>query len=558
VSKRILLTGVFGPFGVDDAYGRKESLMELFHNQVTKVQGIASLRFHHRSFGLYFLAENIQAPTVVLDFPSRSRFIKELKQQRYDAVGISFIVPNISKAKEMARLVRIYQPHAEIILGGHGAAIDDIEKIIDCDHVVRGEGLRWLRRYLGEFEHAPIRHPVFPSAENKRIYGTPAPGTAGLLVPGVGCVNGCRFCATSHFFGRKYTSYFDTGEELYREAVRIADALGTNDMFVMDENFFKNTERAAQMLDCMVRDQRPLTLMCFSSAEAIEAFGVTNLARLGVTFLWIGAESKQETYQKNAGRDLKQIIKDLRDHGIYVLVSGILFSEHHTKENIDEDIRFIIDLEGVYTQFMMLTPLPGTALYRQYKKEGRIDWSVPYEDWHGQKILNYSHPHFTREESTEYLARAFQMEYDQLSSSVYRMLDTSLRGYVNLSRLGQTEPWLAVRAEQMRASAQDLRLLIPAMRRFAHDALERSRVNQIEKRCDQVLGPLTPKMRAMQVGARVLAEVENLRAGLVGNLRQPHTMRTTFHWQSALDVAKERARVHLPAYEEDPNALGRV
>jgi hypothetical protein len=307
-----------------------------------------------------------------------------------------------------------------------------------------------------------------------------------------------------------------------------------------------------------VRDQRPLTLMCFSSAEAIEAFGVANLARLGVTFLWIGAESKRETYEKNAGRDLKQIIKDLRDHGIYVLVSGILFSEHHTKENIEEDIRFIIDLEGVYTQFMMLTPLPGTALYRQYKKQDRIDWSVPYEDWHGQKVLNYTHTHFTREESTEYLARAFQMEYDQLSSSVYRMLDTSLRGYQTLSRLGRTEPWMAVRAEQMRANAQDLRLLVPTMRRFAHDALERSRVNQIEKRCDQVLGPRTPKMRAMQVGARFLAEIENLRAGLVGNLRQPTTMRTAFRWQSALDAAKEQTQVHLPTYPEETNALGRV
>ena len=59
--KRVLLTGVFGPFGVDDEYGRKENIMELFHNQVTKGQGIASFRFTHRSFGLYFIASNIDA-----------------------------------------------------------------------------------------------------------------------------------------------------------------------------------------------------------------------------------------------------------------------------------------------------------------------------------------------------------------------------------------------------------------------------------------------------------------------------------------------------------------
>ena len=47
--RRILLSGVFGPFGVDDAWGRKENIMELFHNQVTKAQGAASFRFHHLS-----------------------------------------------------------------------------------------------------------------------------------------------------------------------------------------------------------------------------------------------------------------------------------------------------------------------------------------------------------------------------------------------------------------------------------------------------------------------------------------------------------------------------
>ena len=103
---RILLTGVFGPFGVDDEFGRKENLMELFHNQVTKAQGIASFRFHHRSYGLYFLAENVSAPVTVLDFPTREKFERALKKDRYDAVGISFIVPNFLKAKEMARLVR--------------------------------------------------------------------------------------------------------------------------------------------------------------------------------------------------------------------------------------------------------------------------------------------------------------------------------------------------------------------------------------------------------------------------------------------------------------------
>ena len=113
--KKILLAGVFGPFGVDDEFGRKENIMELFHNQITRAQGAGSFRFHHRSFGLYFIAANVDAEVTVLDFPSRRRFVAEVKKG-YDLVGISFITPNFVKAKEMARLTRIHAPRAEIVL----------------------------------------------------------------------------------------------------------------------------------------------------------------------------------------------------------------------------------------------------------------------------------------------------------------------------------------------------------------------------------------------------------------------------------------------------------
>ena len=80
--------------------------MELFHNQITKAQGMASLRVHHRSFGLPLLAANVDSPVQVLDFPSRRDFIRSLEREPFDIVGISLIVSNFIKAREMARLVR--------------------------------------------------------------------------------------------------------------------------------------------------------------------------------------------------------------------------------------------------------------------------------------------------------------------------------------------------------------------------------------------------------------------------------------------------------------------
>ena len=89
---RVLLTSVFGPYGRDDEYGsRRINPMELYHNQVTRVQGPFSLRMFHRSWGIMLIKENIAAPCTLLDFPKLDRFIDEIKHNQYDIVGITSI-----------------------------------------------------------------------------------------------------------------------------------------------------------------------------------------------------------------------------------------------------------------------------------------------------------------------------------------------------------------------------------------------------------------------------------------------------------------------------------
>ncbi len=425
----LLLTSVFRPFGVDDQYGRKENKLELFHNQVTREQGIFSMRSNHRSFGLYFMAQNIKMPTVVLDFPSLKEFRREVAKG-YDYVGISFIMPNFVKAKKMAEIVREVAPTTKIILGGHGTPIPDIEKLIECDYVIRGEGITQLRKLFGEDVDAPIVHPAMPGSDNKRILGLPLPQRNAVLVPGVGCPNACRFCATSHFFEKQYFSFMKTGREIFDTMVRISDEMHTNDFFVMDENFLKQKERALELMEIMEEEGRDFSLSIFSSVEAIKAFGVDNMVRLGVIYLWIGVESKQSLFDKTHGVDVKALIEEIRGKGIMVLASTILFLEHHDRQTIQGDIDYAISLAPDFTQFMQFGPVPQTALYLDYKEQGKlIDPSeMPYEEWHGQKRINFRHPNFTSEETEVILREAFQKEYETLGPGILRSCDTMIRG----------------------------------------------------------------------------------------------------------------------------------
>ena len=116
---RILLSSVFGPYAQDDEFGsRAINPMELYHNQVTRAQGSFSLRMFHRSWGIMMIQENISAPCSVLDFPTREAFARELTAQQYDVVGISSIIVNVGKVREMCRMVRELSPNSVIVSVG--------------------------------------------------------------------------------------------------------------------------------------------------------------------------------------------------------------------------------------------------------------------------------------------------------------------------------------------------------------------------------------------------------------------------------------------------------
>lgn len=517
--KRILLSSVFGPYGVDDAYGRKENIMELMHNQVTRGQGLASFRFQHRSFGLYFLAANVDADVTILDFPSKQRFTQELAGD-YDMVGISFIAPNMIKAQEMARLTRQHAPEAAILLGGHGATMDNIATLVDCDHVCRGEGIAWLRRLLGQDPDAPITHPTLPSSERQRIFGVPVPGpSASLLVPGVGCVNGCSFCCTSHFFDKRYTPFLSTGQELFDTACRIADERDSDDFFVMDENFLKSGERASELMRLMEHHRRPFRFEIFSSAEAITAFGVDNLARLGVNFVWLGAESSMPGagFVKNQGIDLQALVAQLRERGILVLASGILCMEQHTPDNVQQDIDYMCNLAADFVQFMLLTPLPTTGLYRDMERRGLLRDDLAWEDWHGQKELGYKHPAFGPGEPARIIDRAFAEEYERNGSSMLRVIETSMRGVLHL-RARPERDWLwQKRLSQLEEQTRRWSLMMHVIKRFAVNHGEYERALALEQAITTELGALSPLQKATQIGALAAAHAWRVRVALRGD-----------------------------------------
>ncbi|HLM80871.1 MAG TPA: radical SAM protein [Terriglobales bacterium] len=433
---RILLSSVFGPYAQDDEFGsRTINPMELYHNQVTRAQGSFSLRMFHRSWGIMMIQENISAPCSVLDFPTRKAFANELTKNHYDIVGISSIIVNVGKVREMCRMVRELSPDSVIVVGGHVAAIPDVETMIDADHIVRGEGISWMRRYLGEDEHAPIRHPLIVSGLETRIMGIRLPnrkgGTAATIIPSVGCPMGCNFCTTSSFFGGKgkFINFYETGDELFEVMCGIEAKLKVHSFFVMDENFLLHRTRAMRLLELMKQAGKSWELSIFASANAIRKYTMLELVELGISWVWMGLESPRSTYSKLQGEEVGQLTRELRKHGIRVQGSTIIGLEHHTPDNIVGEIESAVGYQTDFHQFMLYTPVPGTPLYKEMSEQGRMLTDMDPADIHGQFKFNFRHAAISREDSKRFLDWAFWRDFEINGPSLYRMCQTTLLGW---------------------------------------------------------------------------------------------------------------------------------
>lgn len=438
IKAKVLLTSVFGPYAQDDEYGsRKINPMELYHNQVTRFQSVFSLRMFHRSFGLLMIQENLDAPCTLLDFPDLDRFIEEIENNHYDIIGISAIIPNIGKVKKMCDLIRHYQPNATIVIGGHIANLTDLDGRISADYIVKGDGIRWFRKFLGQDAEKPVKHPQVLSAHGSRILGqnlSNKPGeTAAIIIPSVGCPMGCNFCSTSALFGGKgrFINFYETGAELYAILSQLEKDLKVQSFFVLDENFLLHRKRALQLLDLIKENKKSWSFNVFSSARVLHSYSMEQLVGLGISWVWIGLEGEKSCYRKLNGIDTKTLVRKLQSHGIRVLGSTIIGLESHTPENIDRIIKYAVSHDTDFHQFMLYTANVGTPLYQQLKSEGKLlpETELALADSHGQYRFNHIHPHIKNNREEEYLASAFKLDFKRNGPSLFRLIRTMLKGW---------------------------------------------------------------------------------------------------------------------------------
>jgi haloalkane dehalogenase len=455
---RVLLTTVCRPFGQD---GEGPSVgVDVMKGQLCVNQAAFRTSGTGWAYGLEYIANNIESPTVVLHWPSCRELIRELRNGRFDYVGVSYTFQLIPRLEKTVALIRRYAPAARIILGGYGTAVEESTRLGDI--VCRGEGIEFVRDLLGEAREEPIRHPTI--VYRNRLFSLPIrAGRKLVLCSGLGCAEGCDFCAPSHFFERRYRPFVKDGRELFRVMNALYEQTGLDEFLIFDENFLVYRKRAAELAESCEEAGRSFEFFTFSSIRALSRFSTEELIRIGISAVWIGLEGKRSGYRKLRGEGLNDLVRRLTDCGILVCGSMIIGFDYQTPEIIQEELDSFLNAGLTYLQCLMYGPAPGTPFFDRIEREkrwigGGFGKGVPYERGDGFELA-FHHPCMDPVTLARLQKECYDRDLNRHGFSIYRAIETWLRGFRTLK--GRKRGFLAGRAGIYERKLREARSLLP-------------------------------------------------------------------------------------------------
>ena len=194
-----------------------------------------------------------------------------------------------------------------------------------------------------------------------------------------GCPFECRFCSVIHMFGRKYR--FKSIEKIIEE---LSAARSGSFVFFIDDNFTANKKRTKELLRRIIDLGLKFNWSAQVRSDAAADPELLDLMKQsGCENVFIGFESVNEKtlelFNKKQGVDdiIRAVeafhARKIRIHGMFVFGSDM-----DDQAALRETQLFARKMHLESVQFLILTPLPGTPVYEEFKDQGRLlhsDWS---------------------------------------------------------------------------------------------------------------------------------------------------------------------------------------
>ena len=353
----------------------------------------------------------------------------------WDLVGITVTTFTAMDAYSIADRFRTMG--VKVVLGGvHPSLLPD-EALEHADAVVIGEAERQWPLLLSDF---PDISPVYEEKEQVDMDRVPLPRRdlfhnryrIDSIQITRGCNHGCEYCYLRSIPGAKYRRRDPASVE--REFAQMSRRF----VFIVDDNFFIDRDYVLEI------SRRISPFKKFWFCQAPLSFGldvdlVKQCADSGLCLVTFGIDSVIQESLDSSGKshcrvdECAEAVSNLHAHGIAVSALMVIGFDHDTREVFERTISFLKETNIDSALFFILTPYPGTDLFRRYEKEGRIlvrDWSR--YNW----IRAVFEPeHMTAEELEKNTGLLYQSMFRMRLRNLHRTLPLALRMSMRSPRL---------------------------------------------------------------------------------------------------------------------------
>jgi radical SAM superfamily enzyme YgiQ (UPF0313 family) len=309
-----------------------------------------------------------------------------LDDDRPDLVVIQVYITSARRSYELADAYRARGVF--VALGGlHVTALPD-EAAAHADAIFLGPGEDTWPAFLDDFRQGTTRARYV--SRDRTLHGLPPIrrdliARSRYLVPNSivvsrGCPHHCDFCYKDAFF--------EGGKSFYTQTVDAAlaeiDRLPGRHLYFLDDHLFGNRRFASALFGGMAGMGR--VWQAAGTVDAVLTPGLLEQAvAAGLRSLFVGFETVNPTNlvgqrkRQNIGRDYAAVVRRLHDNGVMVNASFVFGMDGDGPDVFDRTVEWAID-QGIETStFHIMTPYPGTALYRRMHDAGRLrhqDWDL--------------------------------------------------------------------------------------------------------------------------------------------------------------------------------------
>ena len=303
-----------------------------------------------------------------------------------DIVGISILTLTAKRGYEIAGRF----PKEKVIIGGVHASLLPDEALQFARQVVVGEAEEVIADVVeGSIKEAivygkPLQNlDSLPHPDFSLIKGYKSPAFIMPISTSRGCPFDCTFCSVTKMFGREYR---------FRSAQNVIQELASRNarsLFFCDDNFTAHPKRTRTLLELMLK-HKIRNWSCQVRCDAAKDDELLSLmARAGCNVVCVGFESinsktLQAFQKKQSIDDIINAISSFRRKKIRIHGMFVLGGDDDSEKTIWDTLKFAIKQKIDTIQMMILTPVPGTKLHEELKKQNRIfshDWNL-YDGQH--------------------------------------------------------------------------------------------------------------------------------------------------------------------------------